>query len=68
MNMMSKHPMWSGIGFTEKDKPNFDGSFYPRRKVMMEKMILEIILMFLICVVKMPGFKRIKEKRICWKN
>lgn len=36
-----EHPMWSGIGFTEEDPPNFDGSFYSTTKIMLEKMILE---------------------------
>ncbi len=36
----ARHPMWSGIGFTEEDAPNFDGSFYSSTKIMMEKMIL----------------------------
>ena len=36
-----KHPMGSGIGFTEDEEPNFTGSFYSRTKIMMEKMILE---------------------------
>jgi dTDP-4-dehydrorhamnose reductase len=35
-----KHPMWSGIGFTEEDEPNFTGSFYSRNKIIMEKLIL----------------------------
>jgi len=34
------HPMWSGIGFTEEDAPNFDGSFYSATKIVMEKVIL----------------------------
>ena len=36
-----KHPMKSGIGFTEEEEPNFDGSFYSRTKILMEKLILE---------------------------
>lgn len=36
-----KHPMWSGIGFTEQDEPNFTGSFYSRNKILMEKLILQ---------------------------
>lgn len=35
-----KHPMWSGVGFTEQEEPNFDGSFYSRTKIQMEKLIL----------------------------
>lgn len=35
-----KHPMWSGIGFTEEDEPNFNGSFYSCNKIIMEKLIL----------------------------
>lgn len=34
-----KHPMGSGIGFTEEDEPNFIGSFYSRTKVLVEKLI-----------------------------
>jgi len=36
-----KHPMWSGIAFTEEEAPNFDGSFYSRTKIMMEKLLME---------------------------
>lgn len=35
------HPMGSGIGFTEEDPPNFDGSFYSRSKIKMESLLLE---------------------------
>jgi 3,5-epimerase/4-reductase len=34
-----KHPMGSGIGFTEEDAPNFDGSFYSKTKGFMEPML-----------------------------
>ena len=34
------HPMGSGIGFTEEDEPNFDGSFYSRTKIQMEKLLM----------------------------
>lgn len=36
----AKHPMYSGIGFTEEEEPNFDGSFYSRTKIILEKLIL----------------------------
>ncbi len=36
-----RHPMWSGVGFTEQEEPNFTGSFYSATKIMLEKMILE---------------------------
>lgn len=36
-----KHPLGSGIGFTEEEEPNCVGSFYSRTKVMLEKLILE---------------------------
>lgn len=36
-----KHPMYSGIGFTEEEEPNFTGSFYSKTKILMEKLILE---------------------------
>jgi dTDP-4-dehydrorhamnose reductase len=35
------HPIGSGIGFTEDEEPNFDGSFYSRTKIQMEQLILE---------------------------
>jgi len=34
-----KHPLGSGIGFTEEDTPNFDGSFYSETKGYMEPML-----------------------------
>lgn len=34
-----KHPMGSGIGFTEEETPNFDGSFYSIGKIALEKFI-----------------------------
>mmetsp|Transcript_12217 Transcript_12217/g.33902 ORF Transcript_12217/g.33902 Transcript_12217/m.33902 type:complete len:327 (+) Transcript_12217:89-1069(+) len=33
------HPLGSGIGFKEEDKPNFDGSFYSKTKGYMEPML-----------------------------
>lgn len=33
------HPMGSGIGFTEEDAPNFEGSFYSKTKIMIDKLI-----------------------------
>ncbi|MFC1841582.1 NAD-dependent epimerase/dehydratase family protein [Candidatus Dependentiae bacterium] len=33
------HPMYSGIGFTEEDEPNFDGSFYSKSKIMLDKLL-----------------------------
>jgi 3,5-epimerase/4-reductase len=33
------HPLGSGKGFTEEDKPNFDGSFYSKTKGFMEPML-----------------------------
>ena len=33
------HPLGSGIGFTEKDEPNFAGSFYSHTKIIIEKLI-----------------------------
>jgi dTDP-4-dehydrorhamnose reductase len=35
------HPLGSGIGFTEEDVPNFDGSFYSKTKGFMEPMLKE---------------------------
>ncbi len=37
----AQHPIRSGIGFTEEERPNFDGSFYSRTKIMLEDLILE---------------------------
>lgn len=37
----SDHFIGSGVGFTEEEVPNFDGSFYSRTKIQMEKLILE---------------------------
>lgn len=37
----ASHPMGSGIGFTEEEAPNFDGSFYSRIKIKAESLILE---------------------------
>ncbi|HEY5234920.1 MAG TPA: sugar nucleotide-binding protein, partial [Rhabdochlamydiaceae bacterium] len=34
------HPMGSGIGFTEEDKPNFDGSFYSKTKGILEELLI----------------------------
>jgi len=47
------HPLGSGIGFTEEDKPNFDGSFYSQTKGYMEPLLKE----YPICMilrVRMP--------------
>jgi len=35
----AQHPMGSGIGFTEEDQPNFEGSFYSKTKVVLEKLL-----------------------------
>jgi dTDP-4-dehydrorhamnose reductase len=34
------HPMGSGIGFTEEDEPNFQGSFYSKSKTMLDKLLI----------------------------
>ena len=34
-----KHPLGSGVGFTETDPPNFDGSYYSRTKGMVEELL-----------------------------
>jgi dTDP-4-dehydrorhamnose reductase len=36
-----KHPVGSGIGFTEEDEPNFDKAFYTKMKIYLEKVMLE---------------------------
>ena len=33
------HPIGSGKGFTEEDKPNFDGSFYSKTKIQLEMLL-----------------------------
>ena len=33
------HAMFSGIGFTEDEEPNFDGSFYSKTKIMLDKLL-----------------------------
>jgi len=48
-----KHPEGSGIGFTEEDIPNFDGSFYSQTKGYMEPMLKEYPTC-LILRVRMP--------------
>lgn len=35
------HPLGSGIGFKEEDKPNFIGSFYSKTKAMVEELLKE---------------------------
>ncbi|GFS38599.1 NAD-dependent epimerase/dehydratase family protein [Actinidia rufa] len=35
------HPLGSGIGFKEEDKPNFIGSFYSKTKAMVEELLNE---------------------------
>ena len=47
------HPEGSGIGFTEEDIPNFDGSFYSQTKGYMEPMLKEYP-SCLILRVRMP--------------
>ncbi|XP_021274443.1 trifunctional UDP-glucose 4,6-dehydratase/UDP-4-keto-6-deoxy-D-glucose 3,5-epimerase/UDP-4-keto-L-rhamnose-reductase RHM1-like [Herrania umbratica] len=37
----AKHPLGSGIGFKEEDKPNFTGSFYSKTKAMVEELLRE---------------------------
>lgn len=34
-----EHPMFSGIGFKEEDKPNFQGSFYSKGKMMLDELL-----------------------------
>jgi 3,5-epimerase/4-reductase len=38
------HKIGSGIGFTEDDKPNFDGSFYSKTKVCFKSSIFKLLL------------------------
>ncbi|XVF16824.1 hypothetical protein REPUB_Repub10bG0065400 [Reevesia pubescens] len=37
----AKHPLGTGIGFKEEDKPNFTGSFYSKTKAMVEELLRE---------------------------
>lgn len=48
-----KHQLGSGVGFTEEDQPNFDGSFYSKTKGYMEPM-LKCYPNCLILRVRMP--------------
>ncbi|KAL3909393.1 MAG: hypothetical protein SGARI_002619, partial [Bacillariaceae sp.] len=48
-----KHALGSGVGFTEEDEPNFDGSFYSQTKGYMEPMLKEFP-NCLILRVRMP--------------
>lgn len=48
-----KHPLGSGIGFTEEDVPNFAGSFYSETKSYMEPMLKQFP-NCLILRVRMP--------------
>lgn len=34
------HPINSGKGFTEEESPNFEGSFYSKTKIMLERLLL----------------------------
>ncbi|CAN4076487.1 unnamed protein product [Withania somnifera] len=36
-----RHPLGSGIGFKEEEKPNFTGSFYSKTKAMVEELLRE---------------------------
>jgi len=47
------HPLGSGVGFVEDDKPNFDGSFYSQTKGYMEP-LLRCYPTCLILRVRMP--------------
>jgi len=47
------HPLGSGVGFVEDDKPNFDGSFYSQTKGYMEP-LLRCYHTCLILRVRMP--------------
>lgn len=33
------HPQCSGIGFKEEEKPNFDGSYYSKTKIMLDRLL-----------------------------
>ncbi|GMI86770.1 REPRESSOR OF LRX1 1, rhamnose biosynthesis 1, ARABIDOPSIS THALIANA RHAMNOSE BIOSYNTHESIS 1 [Hibiscus trionum] len=35
------HPLGTGVGFKEEDKPNFTGSFYSKTKAMVEELLRE---------------------------
>merc|ERR1711957_1024194 len=48
-----KHPLGSGIGFKETDKPNFDSSFYSETKGSMEA-LLKCYSNVLVLRVRMP--------------
>jgi 3,5-epimerase/4-reductase len=57
------HSLGSGIGFTEEDTPNFDGSFYSKTKGFMEPMLKEYPTCLILRVTetlspKLPSTKR----------
>jgi dTDP-4-dehydrorhamnose reductase len=35
------HPLYSEIGFTEQDRPNFDGSYYSKTKIMLNDLLAD---------------------------
>ena len=49
-----KHALGSGVGFTEDDKPNFDGSWYSETKAYVERMMRMAFPKTLILRVRMP--------------
>jgi 3,5-epimerase/4-reductase len=48
------HPMGSGVGFTEEDSGNFDGSFYSKTKGFVEEMLRTYLDYVCVLRVRMP--------------
>lgn len=49
-----EHKMYSGVGFTEEDKANFDGSYYSLTKGWVEEMLREYLDVMCVLRVRMP--------------
>ena len=48
------HKMYSGVGFTEEDRGNFDGSYYSKTKAYVEEMLREYLDYVCVLRVRMP--------------
>lgn len=57
-----KHPPYSGKGFKEEDKPNFEKSYYSKTKILTEKILKEFSNV-LILRIRMPLSDRITDSR-----
>ena len=57
------HPLGSGIGFTEDDAPNFDGSYYSKTKGMVETLLRDYKDNVCVLRVRMPISSDLQCKR-----